>query len=77
MSWLVGEDKARRALKKKSMLLEESDVTVMPELVSSAITDQAVAINNIKKYFTSEAWLLVQDVVRQKQAETTSCVSIL
>ena len=59
------------------MLLEESDVTVMPELVSSAITDQAVAINNIKKYFTSEAWLLVQDVVRQKQAETTSCVSIL
>ena len=59
------------------MLLEESDVTVMPELVSSAITDQAVAINNIKKYFTSEAWLLVQDVVRHKQAETTSCVSIL
>ena len=52
---------------KKIQLLDESEVTVIPEELCSAIIDPLVDINRVKEYFTDDAWEAVIQVVEQKK----------
>ena len=44
-------------------LAEEEMVEIRPELVPTKILDEAVSINQIKKYFTIDAWKQVEGVI--------------
>ena len=50
-------------------LMEEEDVEVRPERLPAMVTDVSVDICRIKKYFTGEAWLLVEQVLTLKSAD--------
>ena len=47
-------------------LMEEEDVEVRPERLPAMVTDVSVDICRIKKYFTGEACLLVEQVLTVK-----------
>ena len=48
-------------------LIEEEDVETRPERVPNAVIDENVDIHLIRKHFSNEAWLVVTNVVHQKQ----------
>lgn len=48
-------------------LIEEQSVETRPEKLPDAVLDENVDIHLIRNFFTQAAWLLVTDVVRQKQ----------
>lgn len=39
-----------------------------PEQLPDAVLDENIDVNLIRRFFTNDAWLLVMDVVEQKQA---------
>ena len=45
-------------------LIEEEEVD--PEKISNAIVDDNVDVYLVRKYFTSDAWLVVEDVIKCK-----------
>ena len=49
-------------------LMEEGDVEVFPECLPAKITDPSIDVYRVRKNFTSEAWLLVEEVMKQKAA---------
>ena len=51
-------------------LLDEEKVECIPERLPNAIVDDSVDVHLVRRYFTSDAWMVVQDVV-QKQKECT------
>ena len=55
---------AEKTLEQPNILLEESAVNVLPEQLPTAITHKNVDVDIVKKYFTDDAWLLVEDVVK-------------
>ena len=68
LGWFVDEDVAEathKSLGKK--LIEEEDVETRPERVPNAVIDENVDIHLIRKYFSNDAWLVVTDLVLQKQ----------
>ncbi len=67
MEWFVGKLAAENVLKSPSQLLEEESVEVKPDLVPEGVLDENVDIHLIRKFFTNDAWLLVKDVLEQKQ----------
>ena len=55
-------------------LIEEEVVECCPEKVSNAILDDLVDVNLVRRYFTTDAWLVVQDVMnKKKQINTWIC----
>ena len=70
LNWLVGKEWTDAAL--KGRLIEEEEVECIPENVSNSIVDENVDINIVNKYFTSDAWLLVQQVQQLKRHNTAS-----
>ncbi|XP_041459223.1 transcription initiation factor TFIID subunit 3-like [Lytechinus variegatus] len=66
VSWLVGEELAKRSIL-RGYMIEEVDVEVRPEKLPSRILDEQVDVNRMRKYFTKDAWSLVQDVVAAKR----------
>lgn len=46
-----------------NVLNDEQCVEVRPECVPMKCLDENVSINAVKKYFTMDAWLLVENVV--------------
>lgn len=65
LSWFVDQCKIDPVLR-KGEVIEESEVECRPERISSAILDESVDIYLIRHYFTNDAWLLVQDVLKRK-----------
>jgi hypothetical protein len=56
-------------------LAEEEMVEVRPELVPMKVLDQSVSTNQIKKYFTIDAWKQVEGVIAVLQDKGVwSCV---
>ena len=53
-------------LKDCKELIEEKSVEVRPENLPDAILDENVDIHLIRKYFTTDAWVLVKDVTARK-----------
>ena len=48
-------------------LIEEQDVETRPEKVPDAILDENEDVHLIRRFFSNDAWLMVREVVKQKQ----------
>jgi len=68
LRWFVDED-AYKSLGKK---LIEEDVDTRPESVPN---DENVDIHLVRKYFSNDAWLLMTDLVHQKQRNPVYAIS--
>ncbi len=67
LEWFVDNKVAATALKSRKHLIEEEHVEVRPERLPDAVLDENVDVHLIRRFFTQDAWLLVMDVVQQKQ----------
>ena len=47
-------------------LMERDDVEARPERLPAKITDPSIDVYRVRKYFTCEAWLLVEEVMKVK-----------
>lgn len=65
LNWLVDEVVCEAAL--KGRLIEENEVECKPENVPNAVLDENVNLAIVKKYFTSEAWILVDQIQNLKR----------
>ena len=67
LSWLVDEVIVEATIKSLGKRLIEEDVETRPERVPNVILDENVDIYVIRKYFSNDVWLVVTEVVHQKQ----------
>lgn len=67
LSWFIDEKVAERALKHND-LIQEEDVECKPERLPDAVLDENVDIHLVRKHFTTDAWVLVQEVFKQKSS---------
>ncbi len=75
LQWFVSEDVPETTKKSRKYLFEE-DVEVLPDLLPDAAIDENVNIHLIRKFFTKDAWMLIAEVVKQKQKNPVfSCKS--
>lgn len=63
MSWFVDEEKVTNAMR-SNVLIEEVDVEVRPERIPMKCLDENVCISTVRKYFTNDAWELVENVMK-------------
>lgn len=68
--WFVGKTIAELALKQVN-LIEEEHIECRPERITDAVVDDNVDIHLVRKYFTYDAWLLVEQVLKRKQKKMT------
>ena len=68
--WFVDKKVAELALK-QAVLIEEEHVECRPERITDAVVDENVDIHLIRKYFTYDAWLLVEQVLTRKKKKMT------
>ena len=60
--WFVDPAIAETALSRRG-LIQEDGVEVLPERVTACCLDENVNLQSCRKYFTSDGWLAVQNVV--------------
>ena len=60
---------------RNKVLIEEEQVEVRSELLSDAILDENVNINLIRRFFSNDAWLLVEEVVALKHRTRSTCAN--
>ena len=68
--WFVDKKIAELALK-QGVLIEEEHVECRSERITDAVADENVDVYLIRKYFTYDAWLLVEQVLKRKQKKMT------
>ena len=56
-------------VQRNKVLVEEEQVEVQPEFISNAVMDENVDVNLIRRFFTTDAWLVVKDVVSHKKMD--------
>ena len=59
---------ARKSTKTHQDPIQEEDVECKPERLPDSVVDENVDVHLVRKYFTADAWMLVQEVVQQKSA---------
>ena len=69
LSWFVDEVTSQAAL--DGILIDEDKVECMPEKIPMALLDENVDVYLIRKYFTADAWLVIEDVLKQKKGNPT------
>ena len=68
LRWFVEGKVMTAALKSPGKyLIEEQDVETRPDRVPDAILDENVDVHLIRRFFSNDAWLVVREVVKQKQ----------
>ena len=70
--WFVNEFATQIAL--DGTVLDEDKVECLPKKIPNAILDEDVDIYLIQKYFTADAWLVIEDVLKQKKVILHGCV---
>ena len=65
LKWFVNGEVALLAMKDPKHLIQEESVEVWPEKLPDSVVYMYVHL--VRKYFTSDAWLLVKEVITQKQ----------
>ena len=70
LTWFVDLQIAKDAID-GSRIIEEDDVEMRPEMVSSSCTDEYVCLDMCRKYCTREAWAAINSVVSVIQANPT------
>ena len=48
-------------------IIQEEDIECRPEKIPASALDENVDICSIRKYFSYDAWLLVEDIIKQKK----------
>ena len=66
LKWFVSSTDAERVLRNNT-LLEEDSVETRPEKVPSCCIDENVNVFHIKKYFTTDAWKVVFQILDIKR----------
>ena len=66
LKWFVDTEVALQ-VQRNRVLIEEEQVEVRPELLLDAIMDKNVDVHLIRRFFTSDAWSLVEEVVHRKK----------
>ena len=70
LKWLVDDAVVEKAIQ-TDCLIKEEEVECRPERVQNSILDENVDVCLIRKYFTNDAWKVVQDVLQLKEINTT------
>ena len=68
MGWFVDKEIVEDVM--DGVLIEEDQVECRPEKVPNAVLDENVDIHLVRSFFTEDAWLIVEDVLRRKQQST-------
>ena len=80
LSWFVDAEKVR-TVTHNNVLIEEEDVEVRPECVPTKCLDENVCMGKVRKYFTTDAWELVENVMERMRTKVvwlcSSCSSPL
>jgi hypothetical protein len=63
LSWLLDPRDVNRAL--KGDIIDEDLIETRPEKVNPALVGENVNIARLRRYFSKDAWLLVQDLSNQ------------
>jgi len=74
-SWFVDKKVAKRALR-AHQLIEEEEVECRPERIPDAVVDENVDVHLVRRHFSSDAWLLIESVVKQKAKMTWTCQTV-
>lgn len=74
LEWFVSSADIRKAL--AGELLGEEVVETRPEKIPDCCTDENVNVYHIKKYFTADAWQVVNQVVEVKRSQDTWCCRV-
>ena len=74
LEWFVSSANIQKAL--AGELLEEEAVETRPEKVSNCCADENVNMYRIKKYFTTDAWQVVSQVLDINRCQDTWCCSV-
>ena len=48
-------------------LIEEEQVECRPEKIPNSVLDENVNVHLVHSYFTNDAWLIVEDILKGKQ----------
>ncbi|KAL4143225.1 hypothetical protein QTP88_005582 [Uroleucon formosanum] len=70
LRWFVNDSIAKSAVYENKSV-HEKDIEIIPERVSNAIMDKAIAIDEIKCYLTEGSWLAIQQVIKMKKLTPT------
>ena len=65
LSWFVEHSIAKQAL--TGTLIEEEDIECRPERVTNAVIDENVDIYIVRRFFTHDAWKLIEDLQLSKR----------
>ena len=65
LSWFVEKPVIQATL--KGVLIEEENVECRPEKVSNAVLGENVDIHLTRSYFSQDAWMIIECVLRQKR----------
>lgn len=65
LNWFVDPPVTTAAIN-SDKLIEEDDVECMPEKIPCSVLDENVDIYLVRRYFTSDAWKIVEDVMKNK-----------
>ena len=63
--WFVDKAVATEVIR-KGTLINEDDVECRPNKIPDSVADENVDIYLVRKYFSQNAWLVVEGVVKQK-----------
>ena len=75
LSWFVDKQVISKALQ-TGTLIEEEDIESKPEKVPHSVLDENVDLCLVRPYFSSDAWLLLEEVVSTKaQTIVWTCTS--
>ena len=78
LGWFVGKEEVNLTVMEPGYLIDEEGIEVVPKNVVDGVMDENVDISLISKYFTLDAWMLIEDVITQKRRKlhfTCSCCS--
>ena len=67
LNWFVDGPVLEAATKHPRRLIGEEEVEVRPEVLPDATIDEGVNVHQIRKYFTTDAWTLLQEAVTTKR----------
>lgn len=67
LTWFVDNEVIDAVVQNtQKTLIEEHQVEVFPERLPDAMRDENVVIHIVRQYFTNDAWMILEDAVRQK-----------
>ena len=70
LSWFV--DEVLHTTMSSNKLVNKTEVQGRPEKAPSSVFDDNVEVSLVRHYFTNDAWLLVEDVIKRKRLMNVS-----